>query len=98
MTNFFPTVEYKHSSVAIATTSTEIVAKKDARRFLILQNISDTDVDIAVGATAVADAGIRIHANGGSFEMKPSSGNLSVLAVNGIHAGSGTKKMLVTEG
>ena len=96
--SYFPTVDYGHSNVSVGTSTTTIAAAKDKRRFLLLQNISDTDIDIKVGAAAVAGEGIRVFANGGNFEMKPGNGNLSTAAVNGIHGGSGNKTMLVTEG
>lgn len=84
-----------HTTVAVATTSTVALAAKSNRMFIILENISDTNIDCAIGATAVAGAGIRLYANGGSLllDAKYPTG-----AVNCIHGGSGTKSLLVTEG
>ncbi len=84
-----------HTAVAVATTSTQAIAEKSTRIFLILENISDTAIDCKVGAAAVASEGIRLTPNGGNLllDKKVMTG-----VVNCIHAGSGTKTLLVTEG
>ena len=53
----FPTINYTHTKKTVAVTSTELVAANLDRKFLLVQNISDTDVDIKIGAAAVAEAG-----------------------------------------
>ena len=93
----YPAIVYAHTSVNVATTTTQAIAVNVDRKFLLLQNISDTAIDIKVGAVAVAGEGIRVYANG-NFEMKPGNGNLNTGAVNAIHAGAGNKTLLVTEG
>lgn len=88
-----PTVA--HTAIAVAVTSTVAVAAKSNRTLLILENISDTNIDCKIGAAAVANEGIRLYANGGTLflDAKYPTG-----AVNCIHAGSGTKTLTVTEG
>jgi hypothetical protein len=84
-----------HSAVAVTTSTTVALAAKSNRTFLVLENISDTNIDCKIGAAAVAGEGIRLYANGGSLllDAKYPTG-----AVNCIHGGSGNKTLLVTEG
>lgn len=86
-----------HSTASMSTTSGEVLAANAARRYALIVNDGAVDVYIKLGATAVANQGIRVSANGGSFEISPSTGNLYLGAINGI-TGSGTATMLVTEG
>jgi len=79
----------------IGINSTEIAAAKHNRNYLAIVNDSDTTIYIAIGATAVVGRGIRLNANGGSFEM--TKDNLSYQIVNGIHGNSGTKQVTVQE-
>lgn len=88
-----PTVA--HTSVAVAATSTAAVVAKSTRTLLILENISDTNIDCKFGAVAVASEGVRLYANGGALLVDK---KYPTAAVNCIHAGSGTKTLLVTEG
>ena len=87
-----------HSAVAVATTSTSVLASNANRLYLLLVNDSDTDIYINLGGAAVASQGIRINANGGSYEMNAGSGNVYTGAIHAIHASTGTKTLLVTEG
>lgn len=84
--------------VAVAITSTAVVAANTQRQYLLLVNDSDTDIYLKLGEAAVVNQGIRLNANGGNFEMSSLVGNLYQGAINGIHAGAATKKLLVTEG
>lgn len=84
-----------HSTIAVAVTSTEVVAANATRNFLILENVSDTNMDCKIGTAAVAGAGFRLYANGGSLLL---DSKYPVAAINCIHAGSGTKSLLVSEG
>ena len=79
---------------AVAGTTTD-----DTAASLSTRNVNDADevIYLKLGAAAVLNAGIRLNANGGSYEMSLAAGNLYVGAVNGICA-SGGKKLLVTEG
>lgn len=93
----YPNVALVHSNAQIATTSTAVVAPNTERRYLLITNDSGVTVYIKFGATAVANEGIRLDV-GASFEMSPVFNNLDLRAVNGIHASTGTKTILVTEG
>lgn len=86
-----------HSLVSVAVTTTPVVAANDARTALLLQNISDTDMYLKLGAAAVVGTGIKLTA-GQSYEMAAQYGNLYRGAINAIHGGSSTKTLLVTEG
>lgn len=83
------------TTVAVATTTTVALAAKSNRSFLILENISDTNIDCSIGKAAVANEGIRLYPNGGALllDSKYPTG-----AVNCIQGASGTKSLLVTEG
>ena len=89
----FPTTT--HATIAVATTSTVAIAARSNRTFLILENISDTNIDCSIGQAAVANEGIRLYANGGALLL---DAKYPSAAVNCIHAGSGTKSLPVTEG
>lgn len=91
-----PNVTLTHSSVAVAITSTAVIAANADRIYLLIQNISDTAIDLFVGGAAVASQGIRLQANGGSIELSARNGNLDTRAINAIHAGTGTKTLLVS--
>lgn len=93
----YPTVAFAHSNVNVEATTTVIAAADTGRRLLILQNTSDTIIDIKIGADAVLGEGIRLYPNGGTFEIKPIAGTLDTRVVNGISA-SGTKTIRVTKG
>ncbi len=87
-----------HTSVGAATSSTLALAANSNRRYAIFVNDSDTAVYLGLGAAAIVNAGIRLNANGGSYEMSAMLGNLYRGAINAIHGGTGTKSLLVTEG
>ena len=88
---------YTHSTASMSASSGAVLAANTNRRYALIQNDGAVDVYIKIGATAVANQGIRVAANGGFFEIGPAFGNLTHLAINGITA-SGTATMLVTEG
>lgn len=87
-----------HTAIAVATTSTAVVAANTQRQYLLLINDSDAVIYLKLGAAAVANQGIRLNANGGSLEMSGPMGNIYQGAINGIHAGAATKNLLVSEG
>ena len=70
------------ASVTVEANTTEILAESDTRMYASIVNDSDNVVYLAVGADAVMNKGIRLNANGGSFEMNRF--NLCDQAVNGI--------------
>jgi hypothetical protein len=85
-------------AVAVATSSTEALAANPARLYALLVNDSDATVYLALGETAVAGQGIRLNASGGSYEISQLLGNLYTGVITAIHAGTGSKSILPTEG
>lgn len=84
------------TGIDVGTTSTQILAANDQRRFAVIVNDSDTPVYLALGQPAVLNAGIRINENGGIYEINWSNPFTGV--INGIHGGTGTKRVTATEG
>lgn len=88
--------------IAVGTSPT-IVRPAEARRLLILQNLSDTDIFVAIeGSTDVTTAagakpGLRLNANGGSFVAGEESHlpGGAEQAIYAIHGGTGTKDLSV---
>jgi len=87
-----------HSVVAVAAATSVALAANANRKYALLINDSDTTIYVKLGAAAVANQGVRLNANGGSYEMSNLSGNLYIGAINAIHGGTGNKVLLVTEG
>jgi hypothetical protein len=86
-----------HTAVNTTTASGAALAANAKRLYALLVNDSDTDIYIKLGATAVAHQGIRLNANGGSYELNQNTG-MYTGAINAIHAGTGAKVLLVSEG
>jgi hypothetical protein len=87
-----------HTTISVTTTSGQALASNTNRKYALLVNDSDTDMYIMLGSSAVLNQGIRINANGGSYEMSNNFGNLYTGAISVIHGGSGSKILLATEG
>ena len=87
-----------HTVVNATTVSGAALAANVNRKYALLINDSDTVLYIKIGATAVVNQGIRLNANGGSYEISHAVGNLNTGVVNVIHAGIGNKVILVAEG
>lgn len=85
-----------HTNPTVALTTTTVLASNANRKSALIQNISNEDVYINLGAPAVLSTGILLLANGGSYEMSYRYGNLTTVAINGICV-SGGKTVLVTE-
>jgi hypothetical protein len=83
-----------NTNASVLITSTAIVAKNTARLHLVIINDSSNIIYLGIGTAAVANKGIRLNANGGSYEMNDQ--NLDVQAVNGIAVG-GTSNVTVLE-
>ena len=86
-----------HTAPSIGTTSTIALASNAGRLYALLINDSDETIYLKLGATAVANEGIRLNANGGNYEMSKKLGNLYTGVINAICA-SGGKKLLILEG
>jgi len=87
-----------HTTVNVTITSGAVLAANTSRLYALLVNDSDTTIYLKIGVAAVANQGIRVNANGGSYEMSKKQGNLHTGAINGIHAGTSNKVLLITEG
>jgi len=85
-----------HTEVACKSSNTVLVAANLDRKYLLVINDSDTVCYLYLGGTAVASKGIRLNANGGSFEMSLQAGNLYQGAINCINS-TGDKTLLVTQ-
>lgn len=86
-----------HTAPSITTASGEALAANTSRNYVLLVNDSDTVVYIKIGVAAVVNEGIRLNANGGSYEMADEFRNIQYDAIYAIHGGSGDKVLLVTE-
>lgn len=86
-----------HTEVSVLTSSTAVLAENAARRYALFTNDSDSVIYLNLVTTAVANKGIRLNANGGSYEMSAGQGNLTTQAVKAICA-SNAKLLLVLEG
>ncbi len=89
-----PNIGSRVAAVPVATTSTEVAGYNLKRRYLLIINVSDTDINLALGGAAVVGAGILIKA-GGHFEMTRE--NLLPVEVYAIHGGAATKNVSIQE-
>lgn len=78
--------------------NTLVLEANSARTYALFINDSDTVIYLSLDGAAQVNSGIRLNANGGSYEMSTAQGNLSVVAVYAIHGGVGDKRLLITEG
>jgi len=83
---------------AVTSSSGVVIASNVRRTYLLIQNDSNVDMYIRFGAAAGVNDGIRIGANGGSFESSLAYGNVDNRAVYAIHGDTGNKNMIITEG
>ena len=83
-----------HRNVTLTTTQVEILPVNPLRKYALLVNDSDSTAYIALGIPAAVNEGIRLNANGGSYEI-----NLTNLFNGRIYAVSSvaTKLLMVTE-
>jgi hypothetical protein len=92
----FPALDVRHSFFDIPSgVSTQILGeRKGARRFTIIQNISDTDMFVSLdGNSAVVNQGIRISANGNLLLDITLVGT----SISAIHSGTGNKRITISE-
>lgn len=84
------------ANFAVTGVSQIAVANNFNRSYLLVQNDSDTVIYLALNAPAVAGRGIRLNANGGSYEVNYT--NLFTGPVYAIHGGAGSKNVCIQEG
>lgn len=89
-------IKATHTTANMTTSSGAVIAANTSRRYLFIQNNGSATVFLNLGATAVANEGIKLLADT-AYEMSPEFNNLYRGAVNGITA-SGTATLMVTEG
>jgi hypothetical protein len=95
------------SAYAVATPATittlsstqtfPVLSANVARRYALFINDSDTTMYLGIGATAALNTGIRLNANGGSYEMAAGHGNIYTGALTVVCASSG-KNLIAIEG
>lgn len=88
-------IQLVHTKLDVATSSGEALAARPTRNYLLLENDSDTVIYIKFDAPAVLNEGIRLNASGGAYELYGDI--IEAGAVNAIHGGAGTKRLLVSE-
>lgn len=77
-------------------TSQAALVLNHERVYAMFQNDSDLTIYLRLGETAIANEGIRLNANGGSYEISDRLGNLFDGAVNAIASG-GSNNLLILE-
>ncbi len=87
-----------HSAITLDATplSTLVLAANRNRAYALFVNDSSIIQYLSFGPSAAVNSGIRLNANGGTYEMEGNT--LWRGVVNGILASAGTGKILVTEG
>ena len=87
-----------HGTVAVGTASIAVMAANPDRKYALLQNDGTVDIYIKLGtAAAVLNTGVRVLANGGTYEMTRGAASVWNGAVQGIST-IAAMRMLVTEG
>jgi len=85
-----------HSAPVIAALTTAALVANASRTYALFINDADEAMYLGLGVAAAMNKGIRLNANGGSYEMSAALGNLYAGAVNAICA-SGNKVLIITE-
>ena len=85
-----------HTTVSCTGTSGTALAANEGRISALLINDATTVIYLRVGETSVANEGIRLNANGGSYYISDKEGNLDTEVINCITAGT-TNVLLVIE-
>jgi hypothetical protein len=86
------------TGVNITTSSAQALPANLARRGVMLQNLSDTRIicrfSVAAVATTGSEVGFAVEANGGAVYL---AGLVDTRILNAVHAGTGNKRLLITE-
>jgi hypothetical protein len=86
------------TDIAVAVTSTAVLAANLTRTYASFYNASDTPIRISLDGTAATMTDGIYLPSGWAYEMNPAAGNLTTAAVTAIHASTGTKTLCVVEG
>lgn len=87
-----------HTAAAVDNVGVAALPANARAVYRLFVNDSVNVMYLMLGAAAAANQGIRLNANGGSYEMSKKTGNLYKGAVNAIAAVAGPSTLLVTEG
>lgn len=87
-----------HTTLGVTAASQTALAANANRKYALFINDSANNIWLKIGATAVANQGIRLNAVGGSYEMKSSDGSLNTGAVTAISDVAGPSVLTVLEG
>ena len=85
-----------HTEVSCTSSSGAALATNSARQSALFINDGTAVIWLRIGETAVANEGIRLNANGGSYTIADVYGNRDTEAINCITA-SATVVLLVVE-
>ncbi len=91
----WPIETVQDSATLIQPASTEVLAANPRRANAVFVNDSNQPIYLAGGNAAVLNAGIRLNANGGSYEINRN--NLFLGVINAIAVG-GDKNLVWSEG
>lgn len=92
------TLTMAHTAVNATTTSGVALASNAKREYAEFVNDSDSVLYLKLGAAAVAHEGIRLEARGGKWVTSVAQGNLYTGNIYVIHADTGNKVLLMTQG
>ena len=95
MATFYALRKINRLPVGVTTSSSLILPADEQRKFCVFVNDSNENIYLQLGLPAVLNEGIRISANGFSYEIDIT--NLWVGDVYAIHGGSGAKNLLIME-
>lgn len=85
-----------HAAISCTSSTGEALAVNGGRVAALFVNDGTSTIWIAINQAAVANEGVRLNANGGSYYMDVNDNNIDLEAVNCITA-SATVVLLVTE-
>ena len=85
-----------HTTASCTGTSGTALAANEGRISALLINDATSVIYLRIGETSVASEGIRLNANGGSYFISDTDGNLDTEVINCITGGT-TNVLLVIE-
>jgi hypothetical protein len=92
------TTPVTYAATAVVTPgTTPVVAANPARKYLICGNDSDAAIYLNFAASQPVSTGLRVNANGGSYEMRAEAQNVYTGAIYAVATATG-KTLLCVEG
>lgn len=89
---------FSQSNIDVLDIGTILVGENPNRNYILVINNSDTDIYLSLSIEIGVNTGIRVNANGGSYEMSSNIGNLWLGKITCSHSASASKSVLVIEG